>query len=142
MMNNLNRVVIEGNLVRDVDVKYGATSGTAFGSFTIAVNGSKKENGEWVESASFVDCKAFGKRLEACAPHMKKGTKVTVDGHIGTDSWTGKDGQKKSKLIVECDMVYPTWQKREEIGGYQAATKAPAPQTQSAQEEFPEDLPF
>lgn len=141
-MNNLNRVVIEGNLVRDVDVKYGATSGMAFGSFTIAVNGSKKENGEWVESASFVDCKAFGKRFESCAPHMKKGTKVTVDGHIGTDSWTGKDGQKKSKLVVECDMVYPTWQKREEIGGYQAATKAPAPQTQSAQEEFPEDLPF
>lgn len=141
-MNNLNRVVIEGNLVRDVDVKYGAASGTAFGSFTIAVNGSKKENGEWVESASFVDCKAFGKRFESCAPHMKKGTKVTVDGRISTDSWTGKDGQKKSKLVVECDMVYPTWQKRDEAGGLQSAPKAPAPQATAAQDEFPEDFPF
>lgn len=141
-MNNLNRVVLEGNLVRDVDVKYGATSGMAFGSFTIAVNGSKKENGEWVESASFVDCKAFGKRFESCAPHMKKGTKVTVDGRISTDSWTGKDGQKKSKLVVECDMVYPTWQKREEEGSLQSAQKAPATQATAAQDEFTEDFPF
>lgn len=139
-MNNLNRVVLEGNLVRDVDVKYGASSGTAFGSFTIAVNGSKKENGEWVESASYVDCKAFGKRLESCAPHMKKGTKVTVDGRISTDSWTGKDGQKKSKLVVECDMIYPTWQKREQAAGYQSAPQAPAQQAE--QSDFPEDLPF
>ena len=43
-MNNLNRVVLQGNLVRDVEVKYGSTSGKAFGSFCIAVNGSKKEN--------------------------------------------------------------------------------------------------
>ena len=141
-MTNLNRVVLEGNLVRDVDVKYGASSGTAFGSFTIAVNGSKKENGEWMESASFVDCKAFGKRFESCAPHMKKGTKVTVDGRIFTDSWTGKDGQKKSKLVVECDMVYPTWQKREEASGGQAAPKAPSLQAQAVQEEFQEDFPF
>ena len=141
-MNNLNRVVLEGNLVRDVDVKYGASSGTAFGSFTIAVNGSKKENGEWVESASYVDCKAFGKRFESCAPHMKKGTKVAVDGRISTDSWTGKDGQKKSKLVVECDMIYPTWQKRENTGGWQSAPNASAPQTTAAQEEFPEDFPF
>ena len=141
-MNNLNRVVLEGNLVRDVDVKYGAASGTAFGSFTIAVNGSKKVNGEWAESASYVDCKAFGKRFESCAPHMKKGTKVIVDGRISTDSWTGKDGQKKSKLVVECDMVYPTWQKREEAGGWQSAPKAPAQQAPEAQEEFPEDFPF
>jgi single-strand DNA-binding protein len=139
-MTNLNRVVLEGNLVRDVEVKYGAASGTAFGSFTIAVNSSKKENGEWVETASYVDCKAFGKRLESCAPHMKKGTKVTVDGHIGTDSWTGKDGQKKSKLVVECDMIYPTWQKREAAAGCQSAPQAPA--QQAAQSDFPEDLPF
>lgn len=137
-MTNLNRVILEGNLVRDAEVKYGATSGTAFGTFTIAVNSSKKENGEWVEVASFVDCKAFGKRLETCAPHMKKGTKVTVDGHIGTDSWTGKDGQKKSKLVVECDMIYPTWQKREESAGYESLPKAP----QSNQDGFPEDFPL
>lgn len=132
-MNNLNRVVLQGNLVRDVEVKYGS-SGTAYGSFCIAVNGSKKVGDEWKETSAFVECKAFGRSLETCAPHMKKGTSVTVDGKIEQDSWEGKDGQKKSKLVVSCDKIFPTWQKRE------GATDAAGAPAQS--EGFKEDFPF
>lgn len=132
-MNNLNRVVLQGNLVRDVEVKYGA-SGTAYDSFCIAVNGSKKVGDEWKETSAFVECKAFGRSLESCAPHMKKGTSVIVDGKIEQDTWEGKDGQKKSKLVVSCDKIFPTWQKRE---GLADAQGAPA-----QSEEFKEDFPF
>ena len=132
-MNNLNRVVLQGNLVRDVEVKYGSTSGKAFGSFCIAVNGSEKENGEWKESSAFVECKGFGASFEACVPHMKKGTSVIVDGKIKQKSWQAKDGQKKSSLIVSCDKIYPTWQKRD--GSSQAPS---APQSDG----FPEDFPL
>lgn len=131
-MNNLNRVVLQGNLVRDVEVKYGS-SGTAYGSFCIAVNGSKKVGDEWKETSAFVECKAFGRSLETCAPHMKKGTSVTVDGKIEQESWQAKDGQKKSRLVVSCDKIYPTWQKRDE------SSQAPsAPQSDG----FPEDFPL
>lgn len=131
-MNNLNRVVLQGNLVRDVEVKYGS-SGTAYGSFCIAVNGSKKVGDEWKETSAFVECKAFGRSLETCAPHMKKGTSVTVDGKIEQESWQAKDGQKKSRLVVSCDKIYPTWQKRDE------SLQAPsAPQSDG----FPEDFPL
>lgn len=132
-MNNLNRVVLQGNLVRDVEVKYGS-SGTAYGSFCLAVNGSKKSGEEWKETTAFVECKAFGKSLEACAPHMKKGTSVIVDGKIEQENWESKDGQKRSRLVASCDKIFPTWQKREEV-------QEERPQT-SQTEGFAEDLPF
>ena len=58
-MNNLNSVIINGNLTTDCKLERGK-SGTAYGGFCIAVNSSEKKDGEWVDTTSFFEVKAFG----------------------------------------------------------------------------------
>ena len=45
-MNNLNRVIINGNLTSDCKLERGK-SGVAYGGFCIAVNSSEKKGEEW-----------------------------------------------------------------------------------------------
>ena len=80
-MNNLNRVIINGNLTTDCKLEYGK-SGTAYGGFCIAVNRSVKNGDNWEETTSFFEVKAFGKLFESQHPYLKKGTNVTVDGSL------------------------------------------------------------
>ena len=63
-MNNLNRVIVNGNLTNDCKCEYGK-SGTAYGGFCIAVNSSEKKGDNWEDVTSFFEVKAFGKLFES-----------------------------------------------------------------------------
>jgi len=97
---NINQVVLGGNLTRDVEVKY-TKSNTAIAQFTIANNkrwvGS---NGEKKEDVSFVDCTAWGKTAENIGKFFGKGQKILVTGRLKQDTWTDKEGGKRSKIGV------------------------------------------
>lgn len=132
-MTNLNCVVIEGRLVRDAsEGKRTSQDGeTSYGSFTIAVNKSKKENGEWVDQASFVDVKGFGKAYERAVPKMNKGSMVRIVGSLEQEKWTSKDGQKMSKVVVVAEKFF-TEHSKGDGGQGQQGQAAP----------FKEDFPF
>ena len=53
-MASFNRVILVGNLTRDVELKY-TQGGTAVTEVGLAVNDRVKKNGEWVEETTFVD---------------------------------------------------------------------------------------
>lgn len=135
MANNINVIVLEGRLARDASEGYkkSADGQTAYGSFTIAVNRSKKVDGQWVEQASFVDCKGFGKQYDYAVPRMTKGSMVRVVGHLEQDKWTGKDGQQKSKIVVVVEQFSTDYKK----DGQGQSEQAPQPSG-----EFEENLPF
>jgi len=59
IMANYNKVMILGNLTRDVEVKC-LTSGTSVGEFGIAVNRRIKKNEEWIDETTFVDVTVWG----------------------------------------------------------------------------------
>lgn len=136
-MTDLNEVIIEGRLVHDAEagMKLSQDGQTAYGTFTIAVNKSKKENGEWVDYASFFDVKGFGKTYQNAVPKMTKGSQVTVVGSLEQEKWTSKDGQNKSKVVVLANRIIS----RSKPSNGQSAQQAPA---QSKSEEFQEDFPF
>lgn len=73
----INRVVIEGNLTRDTDVR-DLANGTKVCNFTVAVNEKRKnvETGEWEDAPVFVRCALFGLRAEKLSQYLLKGTKV------------------------------------------------------------------
>lgn len=76
----INRVIIEGNLTRDVEMRATA-SGLAVAGFTVAVNEKRKNaEGEYVDAPVFVKCSLFGTRAEKLSKYLLKGTKVTIDG--------------------------------------------------------------
>ena len=103
----INSVSLSGNLTRDMELRQTA-GGTAVGSFGIAVNERRKNQrtGEWEDHANFVDCTMFGRRAEALAPYLLKGTKCAVQGRLHYSSWEDRNtGQRRSKLDVTVDEV-------------------------------------
>ena len=145
-MNNLNRVIINGNLTTDCKLEYGK-SGTAYGGFCIAVNRSVKEGENWREVPSFFEVKAFGKLFESQHPYLTKGANVTVEGSLIQERWKTKEGKNQSKIVIQSDTLYLGPKKKE--GGNGAPKFESIPSSNSEPEnqmpksdEFQEDFPF
>lgn len=102
---SINRVTISGNLTRDAELRQ-TQGGMSVLSIPVAVNDRRRnpQTNEWEDHANFVDCVLFGRRAEALAPKLRKGTKVAVEGKLRYSSWE-RDGQRRSKLEVMVDEV-------------------------------------
>lgn len=98
---NFNRVLLGGNLTRDVEVK-ATQGGTSIASFGMAINRRWKDaSGADKEEVTFVDCTAWSKTGEAIARFFGKGRPIFVEGRLKLDQWEDKkDGSKRSKLSV------------------------------------------
>lgn len=99
-MANFNKVIMIGNLTRDPQLSY-LPSQTAVVDFGLATNRQwKAQDGQMKQDVCFVDCRAFGKPAETINKYCKKGRPLMIEGRLTYDSWTGKDGVKKSKLRI------------------------------------------
>ncbi len=98
-----NRVILVGNLTRDVEVRY-TSGGTAVGNTGLAVNRKfKAATGEQKEETMFIDITFFGRTAEIANQYLRKGSKVLVEGRLKLDQWTAQDGSKRSKHTVTVD---------------------------------------
>ena len=85
-MASFNRVILLGNLTRDVEVKY-LQSGMAVAEIGMAVNDRRKgQNGEWVEETTFVDVTLWGRTAEVAGEYLSKGSPVLIEGRLKFDS--------------------------------------------------------
>lgn len=98
-MASFNRVILMGNVTRDVEVKY-LQSGMAVTEIGMAVNDRRKDkSGQWVDETTFVDVTLWGRTAEIAGEYLTKGAPVLIEGRLKLDQWE-KDGQKRSKLHV------------------------------------------
>ena len=98
-MASFNRVILLGNLTRDIDLKY-TQGGTAVTDIGLAVNDRRKNQaGEWVEDTQFVDVTLWGRTAETASEYLAKGSPILVEGRLKLETWDD-DGQKRSKLKV------------------------------------------
>ena len=98
-MASYNRVVLVGNLTRDIELKY-TPSGLAVTDIGLAVNDRRKtQTGEWVDETTFVDITLWGRQAEVAGEYLGKGSSVLIEGRLKLDTWE-TDGQKRSKLRV------------------------------------------
>ena len=103
-MASYNRVILLGNLVRDIELRY-TNSRMAVCQNAIAVNDRRKNaSGEWIDETSFVDVTFFGRTAEIVSEYLSKGSPIFVEGRLKQDTWE-KDGQKRSKLYVIVDRM-------------------------------------
>jgi single-strand DNA-binding protein len=123
-----NRVIIVGNLTRDIELKY-APSGTAIGSTGIASTRKfKGGDGAMKEEVLFVDITAFGRTAEVMNQYLKKGSKILVEGRLKLDSWTDQNGGKRSKHSVTIENMTMLDSKGDNAnGGYNNAPSNSAP---------------
>ncbi|QEN07634.1 single-stranded DNA-binding protein [Oceanispirochaeta crateris] len=98
MASDINRVVLVGRLTRDAELKY-TSGGMAIADISLASNRSRKQGDQWVDEANFFDISLFGRRAEALAQYLSKGTQIAVEGQLRQDRWE-QDGVKRSKVTI------------------------------------------
>ncbi len=136
-----NKVILVGNLSRDVELKY-LPSGTAIGQFGIATNRTYKDTntGENKQEVMFIDVKVFGRSAEVANQYLRKGSKALVEGRLVLEQWVDKNGYKRSKHVVIAEKVQFMDSKSQnsggEFNGYKAQS-APKPQMQQTQQNIP-----
>lgn len=138
-MGSFNKVIIMGNLTRDVDLKY-LQSGIAVGDVGLAINDVYKDkDGNKVEDVTFVDVTFWGRQAEIAAEYAKKGSQILIEGRLKLDSWEAEDGSKRSKLKVVAERLQLTGSK----GGGPSPSPSPSPPVSGGQPvNNDEDVPF
>lgn len=105
-MKSLNKVQLIGNLTRDPELKYTATS-MAVCTFTVATNrGWTTDTGEKRDEVDFTRIVSWNKLAEICGQLLKKGRKVYVEGRLSNRSYEDKEGVTKyiSEVVIN-DMI-------------------------------------
>ena len=88
----MNTVQLVGRLTKEVDLKF-TSSGTAVGSFTIAVNRSfTNQQGE--READFINCVIWRKSAENLASFTRKGSQIGIEGRIQTRNYENQQGTR------------------------------------------------
>lgn len=105
MSEGLNRVMLLGNLGADPDLKM-TNGGQAVLKLRLATsetyldkNKVRQEKTEWHSVI------IWGKRAEALAKFLEKGSRLFVEGSLQTTSWEDKDGTKRYKTEVKAHSV-------------------------------------
>ncbi len=98
----LNKVMIIGNLGRDVELRY-TPNGNAVAEFSVATSRNWTTDGEKHEETEWFNVIAWTKLAEVCAQYLEKGRQVFVEGRMKTRSWDGECGKKhyKAELVAE-----------------------------------------
>lgn len=122
MANDLNSVILVGNVVKDLgaDPKslHYTQSGLCIACVSIACNRSKTtQNGERVNDVNYFDITIFGKTAEALKPYLTKGKKIAVQGFLKQDRWNDQQGNSKSRISVIAENIQLL--SRNEQGGQQ-----------------------
>jgi single-strand DNA-binding protein len=103
-MNNINRVVITGNLTADPELR-STPSGTPVCSLRIACNTRRKEDGEWVDKPNYFNVTVWGGQGENVARYLSKGRPVAVDGRLEWREWETQEGSKRQAIDIIADSV-------------------------------------
>ncbi|MCR4742584.1 MAG: single-stranded DNA-binding protein [Treponema sp.] len=104
-MNNLNSLIIEGNVAKKSILSEPST-GFKKCAFPVAVNRwYKNRDGEGVSEVSFFDVITYGKMAEYCEKNATKGRGIRVVGRLKQDRWQDKEGKWASKIYVVAEHI-------------------------------------
>jgi single-strand DNA-binding protein len=103
-MNNLNSILIEGNLVRDPLFR-STPKGTPVCTFSLASNRFFKQDSGLEKEVGFFEVETWAKLAESCYNQGHKGRGVRVVGRLKQDRWTGADGKAHSKVSIVAEHV-------------------------------------
>ena len=103
-MNNLNSILLEGNLTRDPELRY-TPAGTPLCTLVVSSVRTYKLEGERTEEVSFIEATTWGKLATVCAEHLTKGRGVRLVGRLKQERWEDVEGNTRSKIVIVCEHV-------------------------------------
>jgi len=130
VLNNLNSIIVEGNLVRDPLLKT-IPNGHQVCTFAVASNRFYRQNDETEKEVSFFEVETWSRLAETCGEMLKKGRGVRVVGRLKQDRWEDAAGktQTKIKIVAEHVEFKPVF-KKDDTGAAEPA----APESQERSE--------
>lgn len=124
-MNQMNQIVIEGNVVRDSAVKE-TPRGTRVCIVPIATNHYYKDyKGELQKETAFLDVEAWGENYANHIVRMAtKGRKLRVVGRLKQERWKTADGKSATKCSIFAEHIDFQPQKAEDKSEADSKTDA------------------
>jgi single-strand DNA-binding protein len=93
----MNNVALIGRLTADPTSHAGEQHESATFRLAVPRPGS--------DGAEFIDIVTFDKLAATCGEWLTKGREVAVVGKLRLSEWTGRDGERRSKVQVVADAV-------------------------------------
>ncbi|MDY3938908.1 MAG: single-stranded DNA-binding protein [Spirochaetia bacterium] len=103
-MNNLNSILIEGNLIKDPVLK-STPNGTPVCLFSVATNRFFKQNDELQKEVSYFDIESWASTAQSCGSLLTKGRGVRIVGRLKQDRWNDENGNPKSRIKIVAEHV-------------------------------------
>jgi len=111
-MADINRVVIVGRLVRDLnpsdqrDFAYTPGTGVARANISVAVTTRRRNGDQWVDESNFFNVTIWGKTAESLKPYLTKGKQIAVEGYLKQDRWVDKEtGKTRDRITIVADNI-------------------------------------
>ena len=106
MAFSLNKIMLIGNLGRDVETRF-TSSNVSISSFSMATtNGYKGKDGNWVNETTWHNITVFN-LSDFMKENLKKGRKVYVEGRLTKREYTDKEGIKRYSTDVVSERIIP-----------------------------------
>lgn len=116
---SFNKIIVVGNLGKDPELRY-TPQGTAVCNLSLATNEKKRDKaGELHDVTTWFRVTLWRNQAENAAKYLTKGSPIYVEGRLGVEEWTDRDGNKRYTLEVQgTDMHFiGGGSAREEIAG-------------------------
>lgn len=133
----MQTLIIAGNVGKDAVLRR-TQNGDPILGFALAVDNGRDKNGN-DRPATWYDCSVFGKRGEALEPHVKKGTKLVLQGRP-----TARAHEGKAYLGISVDDLTFMGQAGGKSEDYGSASGSSQPKRDSCDSKPPldDDIPF
>lgn len=106
MAFSLNKIMLIGNLGRDVETRF-TTGNVSISSFSLATTHSYKgKDGNWVNETTWHNVTVFN-LSDFMKEQLKKGKKVYVEGRLTKREYTDKEGVKRYSTDVISERIIP-----------------------------------
>ena len=103
-MEDHNNVSVVARLTSDPELRQ-LQSGTSVCSMRVAFNTSQKNaDGSWEDKGNFVNVTVWGGHGETCSKYLHKGSRVAINGRLGSRSWE-QDGNTRSEVSITANRV-------------------------------------
>jgi single-strand DNA-binding protein len=103
-MNNLNSILLEGNLVRDPVLNY-PPRGAAICNIIVASSRVYKTEAGLEKEVGYFEVEVYGKLGEAIYEKGKKGRGIRVVGRIKQERWIDKDCKQHSRIFIVTENI-------------------------------------
>jgi len=106
MAFSLNKIMLIGNLGRDVETRF-TTNNVSVSNFSLATTNSYKgKDGNWVNETTWHNVTVFN-LSDYMKEQLKKGKEVYVEGRLTKREYTDKEGIKRYSTDVVSERIIP-----------------------------------